>query len=291
MGTPEVFERISIDKIKTGDVLFFSNNTPTGLALRTFTSTLWSHTGIAIRIIIRGKRQRLKVSTTEEGELYIMEINARERYDRWTNSERRGFGISTVDYVLDNQTIAAVRTLKDELRTPELSRRTKKFIKKFGSAQFPDYFKPFLGAWLGYPVDRLSVKKNESGNIELFCSEMMAYYYIYSIIPIANVVLRGNIETNTLPLQFILGSKCPHRPDIIAPRHFEPHNSPDSKIFSDSIKVFSRKPDDVGKTLMFPIITGVMLGIVIWSCLPGNSWAETSRSSNYSTLPKAKKTK
>lgn len=284
MGAPEVFERISVDKIKTGDVLFFSNNTPTGLTLRTFTSTLWSHTGIAIRLIERGKRRRLKISVTEEGQLYIMEINARERYDKWTNSNRRGFGISTFDYVLDNQTIGAVRTLKDELRTPELAHRTKKFIQKFGRAQFPDYFKPFLGAWLGYPVDRLSVKKGEAGELELFCSEMMAYYYIYTIIPIANIVLRGRIDTKTLPLQFILGSKCPHRPDIVAPRHFEPHNSPDSKIFTDSIKVFSRKVDDVGKTLMFPIITGIVFSIVIWSCLPGNSWAEMATSSTSKRL-------
>ncbi len=37
--------------VKTGDVILFSGNTPTGFLLRTFVSSEWNHSGIAVRFI------------------------------------------------------------------------------------------------------------------------------------------------------------------------------------------------------------------------------------------------
>ena len=279
MSLSNVYEKTTIKKIRTGDILFFSNNTPTGLTLRTFTSTLWSHTGIAVRIIERKGKKFPKISLTKKGKLCVMEINSLVRYDNWKKKYNAGFGFSDIDYVLKNQTLAATRPLKKDLRIKLLAKRTTKFVKKFGHAKFPLYFKPFLGAWLGYPTDKLGIRKPENllvfdddNDIEMFCSEMMAYYYIYTMIPICSVV-RGKKITK-LPLQYILGNNCPHRPDIIAPKHFEPHNSEDSELFLNSIRVYHRNKDNIFKALMFPTIAGLVLGVVIWSSMPGNSWAE-----------------
>lgn len=265
----EHFSRTSIQKIKSGDVLFFSNNTPTGLTLRTFTSTLWSHTGIAIRL--KGKRNP-RISIDEKGKLYVMEINARVRYDRWTDSQKSGFGLSQIEYVLENQTIAAVRFLKEKFRTKLFKELGETFIDRCGDVKFPKMAKPFIGAWLGYPTDKLSFHRNpEHDSPELFCSEMMIYFYIYTVI--------SQFKTREDPIEYILGKGCPHRPDIVAPRHFEPHHSSSSKIFEPQIHVFARQKDDSRKTLMFPLLFGVVMGVVFWSALPGNSWEEMSQNS------------
>lgn len=270
MDSDDVFNKISIEEIRTGDPLFFTNNTPTGLTLRTFTSTLWSHTGIAVRIKDRkGKNKHPRITMSKKGKLCVMEINARVRYDNWSRTERSGFGFSDIEYVLENQTLAAVRPLSSDIRCKLFADRTKKFVRKYGQVKFPDYFKPFLGAWLGYPMDKLSI------NNELFCSEMMAYYYIYTVIPVCS--LQRGKKINKLPLQYILGDNCPHRPDLVAPRHFEPHNSPDSHIFKNEIYTFHRNKDNTVKALMFPAVAGAVLSILIWSSLPGNSWAEMAR--------------
>ena len=66
--------------IKTGDVLLFSNNSPTGILMRTVTSTDWNHGGIAVRLL-RKPNGKITVTTDETGDLTVFEINTFPRFD------------------------------------------------------------------------------------------------------------------------------------------------------------------------------------------------------------------
>src|SRR3990170_2418898 len=82
--------------IKTGDVILFSGNSPTGFLLRTFVSSEWNHTGIAVRFVTDENGEKA-ISLTEEGELYVLETNTWTRQDAITGQDVIGAGFSRAD--------------------------------------------------------------------------------------------------------------------------------------------------------------------------------------------------
>lgn len=274
----DIRKKINLDEIKSGDLLFFSNNTPTGIILRTSTSTLWSHTGIAIRIKRRKRRDRKKrdkweVSVDHTGILCVMEINANPRIDMTTGKFKAGFGFSSIDWVLKNQTVAGVRRMKDKFRTQRFAENTKRFARVFDRVKFPDYFSPFLNVWIGYPLTGTGIRESK-GDIELFCSEMMAYFYIYVFLPFN--FNNYNKDNFAIPLINILGDNCPHLPELIAPKHFEPHHSPKSSLFEHEIRIAYVKNDNVSTILLAPAVITLGICTILFLTLPGNDWRSLS---------------
>ena len=158
--------------IKTGDALLFLGNSPIGFMLRTFVSSPWNHSGIAVRFVERnGKKE---VSLTEEGELYILETNTGTRTDVF--GERIvGAGFSKADWVFPKYNKIAHRKLKESFRTKDLAELTLEFARKNKGNKFPESSLPFIGIWLG--ID-LASKTDKPG---MFCSELMAHYYLHCI--------------------------------------------------------------------------------------------------------------
>lgn len=259
-------------EIKSGDILFFSNNTPTGIILRTSTSTFYSHTGIAIRILKNGKSWN--ISKTSDGILCVMEINANPRKCVATGIDKSGFGFSPLDWVLNKQTVVGVRKMKEKYRTKSFCKNSKGFAKLFADAKFPNHFSPFLNVWVGYPLTSTGIHE-EAEKLEIFCSEMMAYFYIYVFLPFDFKKYKDN--NFATPLTFILGKKCPHLPELIAPKHFEPHNSIDSQCFESKIEIIWRQVDSAGSILIVPAVITLGLCAIIFMSLPGNNWKNLSK--------------
>ncbi len=285
MGSLEEWSRTDLSSIRTGDVLFFSNNTPTGLTLRTFTSTLWNHTGIAVRLIQR-KDRRPKISLTTEGELCVMEINSRTRYDAYTQTRKKGFGLTQIEYILQTQILGAVRHMKQKYRHPELPGYTHDFISDYKDSVFSKSFKPLLNVWLGYPFSGVGYRNAEEG-LELFCSEMMAYYYVSCVLPLVKIVEgdRLQVDSNN-PFKAILGEESPSTPEMIAPRHFDVQYTPNALIFENSIKLIHRRVDSTRKVLLAPVLVTLFVAVLIWLLLPGNDWASVQRSTTTSKAVK-----
>ena len=248
------------------------------MILRMSTSTLWSHTGIAIRIRKRKRRRKRKevwsVSTDETGILCVMEINANPRIDMATGKYKSGFGFSSIEWVLEKQTVAGVRKMKDSFRTDRFAENTKRFVKVFNNVKFPDYFSPFLNVWIGYPLASVGLRETQN-NIELFCSEMMAYFYIYVFLPFNFKNYKK--DTFAIPLGRILGEDCPHLPELIAPKHFEPRYSPKSILFESDIKIISLKNDNTSTILLAPGVITLGICVLLFLTLPGNDWRSLSK--------------
>ena len=108
-----------IDKrhtIKTGDVVLFSGNTATGFLLRTFVSSEWNHSGIAVRFTTDPVTNTKTISLTEEGELFILETNTGVRKDAVYDIDVIGAGFSKTDWVMKRYNKLAVRRLHDIFR-------------------------------------------------------------------------------------------------------------------------------------------------------------------------------
>jgi len=243
------------DTIKTGDAVLFSGNTPTGFFLRTFVSSEWNHSGIAVRFVNEGSRK--KISLTTEGELYILETNTGIRHDDIYDDEILGAGFSRADFAFKRYNKIAVRRLHDVFRTEQLARLTLEFMDKFRGNKFPSTSLPFLSVWLGIQLSEPSD--------EMFCSELMAHYYSYCIGP-QYAKITGVPYNNDLPILF--GTGAPTTQDMFTPGHYTFSRTPNASIFSGSEQLVYIEHGDMFYIILQPLLVILIFMFFIWWSLP-----------------------
>lgn len=226
----------------TGDALLFSSNTSTGFFLKTFTSSMWNHSGIAIRIDSRGN-----IRLDNKGRLYVLEINTWERVDAITGEKVVGAGYSDYDWVKARYNIIAVRQLKPEYRRRCIISRISNYVNKNRGCKFSTEMEPFLSVWLGIELT------DDTREDSMFCSEFMYYFYSY--------ILRFKPDHST-----ILG-KCVIKPRLCAPKHFSTEFSPDSTIFLSSDHILYIQYSDFLPSVLSVLIISFFLLTIIWMSL------------------------
>lgn len=240
-----------MDKVKTGDILFFSNNTATGFLLRTCVSTMWNHVGIAIRVhssTDQYDHEHERISLTEEGQLYVLEINTGKRRDALSGNTMVGAAFSSLDVISQRYNFVAVRRLHDNFRTPELAKNTVEFADKYRGYEFTKGVLPFISVWLGIPLAGTETRNETS---EMFCSEMCALYYNECVGPItqkmSGIKYDGNLKT-------LFGIEAPVYPNMYSPEIFTWTLTPNSAIFDGDEQVVYHAEADIGVVLFQPIV-------------------------------------
>lgn len=253
------------NSIKTGDVVLFSNNSPTGFLLRTFVSSVWTHSGIAVRFIITPDPTapnglKREVSLTEEGELYILETNTGIRRDDIGGVNMLGAGFSRAEWVFMKYNRIAVRRLHDVFRTKQLADLTLEFYDKNKGSRFPSSSLPFLGVWLGISLAEKDPLKNE-----MFCSELMAHYYTYCIGPqyeqVTGLPFDGKLST-------LFGNESPTTEDMFTPGHYTSRNTPNASIFSGGEEIIYTAYADMLYVILQPLLIILVVMLAIWMTLP-----------------------
>lgn len=251
------------DTIKTGDVVLFSGNTPTGFLLKTFVSSEWNHSGIAVRFKTIPDPDDVNnfkkvISLNEEGELYILETNTGIRKDDIFGYDIVGAGFSKADWAFNKYNKISVRRLRDIFRTQQLSALTLEFANKNRGNKFPGSSLPFLSVWLGIPLS----EKNTS---EMFCSELMAHYYQYCIGPqyerITGMPYEGKLST-------LFGSDSPISEDMFQPGHYTSRQTPNASIFVGSDELIYLAYADMWYVILQPLILALFVILLIWMSLP-----------------------
>lgn len=253
------------DTIKTGDGLLFSGNSPTGFLLRTFVSSEWNHSGIAVRFITVpdgnnvGQTKKV-ISLTEEGELYILETNTGVRKDDIFGYDIVGAGFSNAEWVFHKYNRVAVRRLHNVFRTPRLAELTLDFADKYRGNKFPSGGLPFIGVWLGIPlVDKETISP------EMFCSELMAHYYIHCIGPqyetVTGFPFNGHLST-------LFGNGAPTSEDMYTPGHYASNNTPNASIFSGEEEMIYTAHADILYIILQPLLIILFIMLIIWMTLP-----------------------
>lgn len=249
--------------IRTGDVLLFSGNTPTGFLLRTFVSSEWNHSGIAVRFItVPDETGSLKkvVSLTEEGELYVLETNTGERKDDIFEYNIIGAGFSKADWIFHKYNKIAVRRLHNIFRTKELATLTMDFAVRYRGNKFPSSSLPFIGVWLGIPL----VDKDITSD-EMFCSELMAHYYAHCIGPQYERLTKSSFDGN---LSTLFGNESPRTEDMFTPGHYAGGNTPNASIFSGNEEVVYIVYADMWYVILQPLIIILAVMVAVWLTLP-----------------------
>jgi hypothetical protein len=253
------------DNIKTGDVLLFSGNSPTGFLLRTFVSSEWNHSGIAVRFVdIQDESDQKKIkkyiSLTNEGELYILETNTGIRKDDIYGYDILGAGFSRADWVFNKYNKIAVRHLHDIFRTKDLIDLTYDFVSKYRGNRFPSSSLPFIGVWLGVPL----IDKDGNSN-EMFCSELMAHYYTYCVgsqyTKLTGLPFDGKLST-------LFGNDSPSSENMFTPGHYSAKNTPNACIFSGNEKLIYIAHADIWYIILQPLLIILIVMLLIWMTLP-----------------------
>jgi|SRR5436853_2145076 len=243
------------ESILTGDVVLFSGNTPTGFLLRTFVSSEWNHSGIAIRFI-----NDKTISLTEEGELYILETNTGDRRDDIRGYNIIGAGFSKAEWIFHKYNKVAVRRLHNIFRTNKLTQLTIEFADQYRGHKFPSSSLPFISVWLG-----ISLTDKDDSTDEMFCSELMAHYYLYCIgqqyEEITGVPFDEKLAT-------LFGNNAPLTEDMFTPGHYTSVNTPNAAIFSTSEEIIYIAHADMLYVILQPLIIILVIMLAIWMSLP-----------------------
>src|SRR5579872_2323623 len=131
--------------VNTGDVLLFSSNTVTGFILRTATSSMWNHLGIAVRVRITPEGTP-EVTCSLQDTLCVLELNAVSRFDLLTGELNSGMTLSKFQDLSGGYNHIVVRKLREPFRNhPRFLPLINDFIKKYREYVFADRAAPFLG--------------------------------------------------------------------------------------------------------------------------------------------------
>lgn len=232
----------NLHKLRTGDAIFFSSNNSTGFFLRTMISSIWNHSGIAIRII---KDPYPRLSLDYQGDLCFLETNTSPRRDFVTGDNTVGAAYSEATWVLKKYNKVAVRYLREDLRNDNLLNITESFVSRYRNTPFPSGIGAFLSAWLG-----ISFSKNINS---MFCSELMANYY------------REIWESNNQPMNLndIFGQQAPEDESLFRPHDFSIEITPDSLILDQQEDIY-HKPGDLIFVMLQPLLLTILVLFIIY---------------------------
>lgn len=216
------------NEIRTGDVLLFSSNTSTGFLTKLFTSSIWNHVGIAIRI-----RDDKTISITNEGTLYVLEINTWPRLDAVSGKEEVGAAYSDYDWVCKRYNTVAVRKLREKYRSSSLITSIPSFKKRHGNVTFTSTTWDYFATGIGIQSQEDIEKKNRD---TMFCSEYIAMFYLECILPIVEYVDKCHLDNR---LDQLFGATHPTLPQLYIPDHFATEG--EGRVFdSDCIIVYTK---------------------------------------------------
>ena len=221
--------------IKTGDIVLFTNNTQTGLGLRIFTGSSWSHVGIAIKLVRR--RNGKKLSLNNDGELYILEIGP--------HSKKILVKFSKVKH---RYNFIAYRPLKDSYRTLEFGKKVILFVNKYEEMKFTTSFTPYLGVFMG-------IRLSKGNRKDMFCSEFAHHFYLNTL----------NVTSSD-----IFGIHGPKHPELTSPNDYDSKKYSD--VFLDVSYYIHRNYTTITTTILIPIVIALFISLVLWLLLPGNDW-------------------
>lgn len=229
--------------ILTGDSLLFSSNTSTGFMLKMFTSSLWNHSGIAVRINDDGE-----IVLDSGGKLYVLEINTWERTDAITGKKVLGVGYSDFEWVKKRYNIIVVRAMKEIYRKDKIINRIDKFVSLYRGYEFTTDIEPFLSVWLG-----VELMEDSGREKSMFCSEFMSYFYMY--------ILRMNSVEEVMGPTILL-------PRLCAPKHFSYEFTPLSPVFVPHDKIVYIEYCDIGPCLVPILIITFFVLAIVWMTIP-----------------------
>lgn len=235
----------------TGDLLLFSGNTPTGFLLRTFTSSIWNHVGIAIRYDFDKK----SITLNNTGTLLVFETNSGCRYDPVFNSLSYGASYSNLSLVLKNCNKVAIRRLKSLYRTEYFRDQIISFTSKYKGKLFPETSTAFLSVWLG-------ISRETNGEDGMFCSELAAYFYYETL---GNNHICKNLvnpdRSNCFKVLF--GSTAQESGDLFAPLHFTQQSIPYAPIFEENVNMEEEVVYIVHGDLLYIILQPLVLTLFV----------------------------
>ena len=242
------------NNVLTGDIILVSNNTSTGFLLRTATSSMYNHAGVAIRI-----NDKKEIVLDNSGKLCILEINTEGRYDCLRDEYVKGSAVSDAKWCFKRYNIVMVRKLKPIFRNNELINRTYDFINKYQGWKFTKSFIPFISVWLGVPFD--NKKKPCEKNKQLFCTQLVVKYYEECIAPqfdrFTGVKYQGNLFE-------IFGEGAPNRSDMYTPEHLSSTLTGNSQIFDIKEVMIHKERADGCVVLYQPVIIILVIIALIW---------------------------
>lgn len=206
---------------RTGDALFFSSNSSTGFVIKTVTSSHWNHSGVAVRLTKDGK-----VSLTDEGDLYVLEINTSNRWDPVHHVNKIGSGYTNLETILHKYNMIGMRRLKEKYRRPELAELTTRFHDRYVGYILSGNVESLLTVLTGVPLNGdFSIDYSRK---EFFCSEFMVHYYKQCIGPLMRAVDKIEFEGS---LDDLFGKSGPQNPRTCVPGDFSFRVTPESPIF------------------------------------------------------------
>lgn len=237
--------------IKTGDIILCLSNTATAQIIRILNKEEFNHIGIAILFDKNGK-----ISLTNVGKLYILEINTWERTDVITGQKCIGAAYSDFDWFKKRYNLLSVRRLHDRYRIPALARRITKFVEKYRGYEFTTNFSDIFSMATGFPLDG-TVKKNK----QMLCSELTAHFLmecVGTLLPrVDKIGFHGSINE-------LLGDEGPHFPSLTMPGHYSYYTTPNAKIFQDKPEdVIYVKEANVGAVLISILIIVLFLAVLL----------------------------
>lgn len=244
-------------KLKTGDAIICSGSTPTGFLLKTFTSSEWTHIGLAVRFIYINNIPT--ISLTTEGELFIYETNTMSRYDKISRREITGAAFTDVTWFFNNYNYVNVRKLRDVFRTPRFAELTHEFTVDNLGKTFPSGGLPFIGVWLGVSLTNSPIKN------EMFCSELVTYYYIHCIGSQYNDITKLDFNND---LSLLFGTNAPRTPDLYKPDHYTYASTPRAPIFQGPDIQISMKYADTLYIILQPLLIILVVMLCVWMLLP-----------------------
>lgn len=233
----------SLSDVKTGDTLFFSNNTATGFILKTGTSSLWNHVGLAVRILNE------KITRDDKGELYVFDINSGTRYDPIFKKQVTGASFVSIQKMKKKYNLISYRSLIDNLRQREdFLDKVEKFINENLGCKFTSGFIPFVSAWFNLDCDfGFIASKSENHK---FCTQLVIDFYTYCF------------DTT---INDLFTKECPSESRLFSPELMSNTKAP---CYQNKITNVYKSSCDLLTIILLPIIFVVLLIVFLWYILP-----------------------
>lgn len=230
--------------INTGDVILFSSNIPSNFIVKFFSSSEWSHIGIAVRIDDDGV-----INANTDSKLYVLEINTKTCYDPILKEEDGGLYFNKACNIFPFYPKIYVRKLKEKYRTQKFIESVIMFAHKYKKNKFPENPISIVSAWLGISFGKIKCN-------EMICSEFVSNFYIDCL---------GNTLNKKLTMKDLLGENSPRTADICKPEHFSAALTKNSTYFEPKNEVLIANEDDMVYVIIVPLI--LTIAIVVFICM------------------------
>lgn len=247
----------SPDRIKTGDVLLCQGSGLTAFILQVGISNVYNHSGIAVRF---KSIDPPVVSLTEEGELFMLEINVDDRYDRILKQQVTGISFTDYNFMLSRYNRLVYRPMREEYRCQELADKTLEFVRNYKDYVFPTDIASLLGISVGF-----SFREPLSDN-KCFCTELIAYYYPY-VLKEKYKELNGCSDADYIRM---FGKSIPKSSNTIVPDSYTVEDNPHNTVLVNSTYTVYIAYSNFWPSILFPICFTLIALIILWLLLPGN---------------------